>query len=107
MNRRELLRTAGTGLGALALGNLLSAEKKYENPLNPKQSHFPAKAKRVIWIFINGGPSQVDTWDYKPALAKWDGKSLSEFDPKFSKFTGFFANAVGNVMKSPFEFKQL
>ena len=43
--------------------------------------HFPARAKRVIWVFVNGGPSQVDTWDYKPALAKWDGKSIKEFDP--------------------------
>src|SRR5690606_18285007 len=63
-----------------------------------------AKAKRVIWVFINGGPSQVDTWDYKPALEKWDGKSIKEFDPTFKDTTGFFKNAVGALMKSPFEF---
>ena len=55
----------------------------------------PGRAKRVIWIFINGGPSQVDTWDYKPALARWDGKSIREFDPSFKNTTGFFKNEVG------------
>ena len=49
---------------------------------------------------MNGGPSQVDTWDYKPALEKMDGKTMEGFD----RFTGFFANAVGGLMKSPFEF---
>ena len=104
--RRDVFKKAGMGFGMLALGNMLQADDSYQNPLAPKRSHFPAKAKRVIWIFINGGPSHVDTWDYKPALEKWDGKSLTEFDPKFNKFTGFFSNAVGNIMKSPFEFKQ-
>jgi hypothetical protein len=44
------------------------------NPLAPQASHFDAKAKRVIWIFINGGPSPVDTWNYRPELTKWNGK---------------------------------
>ncbi len=59
----------------------------------------PAKAKSVIWIFTNGGPIQVDTWDYKPELQKRDGKQLAGFDPK----TGFFPASVGPLMKSPFE----
>ena len=58
--------------------------------------------KRVIWLFINGGPSHVDTWDYKPELEKSDGKELEGFD----RFTGFFANSVGPLMKSPFKFQQ-
>ena len=58
------------------------------NPLAPKKPHFPAKAKAVIWLFVNGGPSQVDTWDYKPELDKRDGKPL----PNFDKNTGFFTN---------------
>lgn len=74
------------------------------NPLAPQATHFPAKAKRVIWIFVNGGPSQVDTWDYKPALERLHDKSIKEFAPDFSNTTGFFKNAVGNLMKSPFEF---
>jgi hypothetical protein len=72
------------------------------DPLAPKAAHFPAKAKRVIWLFINGGPSHVDTWDYKPELEKRDGKELEGFD----RFTGFFAGSVGPLMKSPFQFKQ-
>ena len=51
-----------------------------------------------------GGPSHVDTWDYKPGLEKWDGKSIREFDPEFLDTTGFFKDAVGALMKSPFKF---
>jgi hypothetical protein len=70
----------------------------------PRPPHFPARAKRVIWIFINGGPSQVDTWDYKPGLTRWDGKSMREFDASFKDTTGFFSKQVGGLMKSPFQF---
>ncbi len=66
----------------------------------PKAVHFPGRAKRVIWLFMNGGQSQVDTWDYKPELAQRAGQSISGFD----KFTGFFANQVGGLMPSPFAF---
>ena len=66
------------------------------------QPHFAAKAKSVIWLFMNGGPSQVDTWDYKPELAKRDGQELKGFD----KNTGFFTDQVGPLMKSPFSFEQ-
>ena len=72
------------------------------NPLAPRAGHFPAKAKSVIWLFMNGGPSQVDTWDYKPELAKRDGQELKGFD----KNTGFFTDQVGPLMKSPFKFTQ-
>lgn len=72
------------------------------NPLAPKKPMLPGKARSVIWIFANGGPSQVDTWDYKPELQKRDGKELGGFDPK----TGFFPGSVGPLMKSPFEWRQ-
>jgi Protein of unknown function (DUF1501) len=62
----------------------------------------PAQAKAVIWIFINGGHSQVDTWDYKPELIRRDGQQLPGFDPS----TGFFIHDVGPLMKSPFRFRQ-
>ena len=68
-------------------------------PLAPREPHFAAKAKRVIWLFMNGGPSQVDTWDYKPELEKRDGQELEGFD----KNTGFFTGQVGPLMKSPFK----
>ena len=104
--RRDLLKRCGGGLGGIALASLLQQENVLAsdalNPLAPRGSHFEAKAKAVIWIFVNGGPSQVDTWDYKPELIRRDGKELDGFD----KHTGFFVNAVGPLMKSPFEFKQ-
>jgi hypothetical protein len=111
-SRREFLQRAGNGFGLLALAGLLDQEKLLAapagnspvvpNPLAPKRAHFPAKAKSVIWLFMNGGPSHVDTWDYKPELAKRDGKELKGFD----KNTGFFTDQVGPVMNSPFKFKQ-
>ena len=106
-SRRDFLRHAGNGFGTLALAALLQREGLLAapapvNPLAPKAGHFPAKAKSVIWLFLNGGPSHVDTFDYKPELAKHDGQELKGFD----KTTGFFADQVGPLMKSPFEFKQ-
>ncbi|MBL6922954.1 MAG: DUF1501 domain-containing protein [Akkermansiaceae bacterium] len=100
--RRHWLQKSGAGLGGLGLASLLADEGLLgtDDPLAPKKGHFGGKAKSVIWLFINGGPSQVDTWDYKPELEKMDGKELKGFD----KNTGFFANAVGPLMKSPFEF---
>ena len=107
-SRRAFLRRAGNGMGMLALAQLFQQEALARGPesgLNPmaaRPSHFPAKAKNVIWLFMNGGPSHVDTWDYKPELAKRDGQDLKGFD----KTTGFFADQVGPVMKSPFRFAQ-
>ena len=69
------------------------------SPLAPRTPHRPAKAKSIIWLFMNGGQSQVDTWDYKPELIKRDGQTLEGFDPK----TGFFPGSVGPLMRSPFE----
>ncbi|HEY1601148.1 MAG TPA: DUF1501 domain-containing protein, partial [Pirellulales bacterium] len=70
------------------------------NPLAARPAHFPAKAQNIIWLFMNGGPSQVDTWQYKPELEKHDGQEL----PGFDKNTGFFVEQVGPLMKSPFKF---
>ncbi len=111
-SRREFLSRAGNGFGMLALAGLLQEQGLLSraaastvdprNPLTPHDGHFPAKAKAVIWLFMNGGPSQVDTWDYKPELARRDGQAL----PGFDKDTGFFTDQVGPVMKSPFHFRQ-
>jgi hypothetical protein len=105
-SRREFLSRMGNGFGALALGSMLTNDSSVSanpsNPLAPKASHFPAKAKSVIWLFMNGGPSHVDTFDYKPELAKRDGQELQGFD----KNTGFFTAQVGPLMKSPFRFAQ-
>ncbi len=112
VSRRSLLQRAGMGAGMLGLASLLAQEglladelgSRSLHPLEPVQPHFAAKAKRVIWIFVNGGPSHVDTWDYKPGLTKWNGKSIKEFDTEFKNTTGFFKDAVGSLMQSPFEF---
>jgi len=107
-SRRDFLTRAGSGFGMLALAGLLgeqfSAQAKDEpvDAMAPRPSHFAAKAKSVIWLFMNGGPSQVDTWDFKPELEKRDGQELAGFD----KNTGFFPGNVGPLMKSPFAFKQ-
>jgi hypothetical protein len=104
LSRRSFFGRAGGGAGMLGLAALMHDENLLAtpgpNPLLPRRPHHPPSAKRVIWLFINGGPSHVDTWDYKPELAKHDGEELKGFN----KFTGFFANAVGGIMKSPFDF---
>ena len=105
--RRDFLRKAGVGFGSIALAGLLQQQKLLAvpdpaNPLAPQEPHFPAKAKSVIWLFINGGPSQVDTWDYKPELARRNGQELEGFD----RNTGFFTNNVGPLMQSPFRFRR-
>ena len=108
LTRRDFLHQCGMGMGALALGNILAglglgeagaAESAASfNPLTPKPAHFPAKAKRVIHLFMNGGPSQVDTFDPKPALTKYHGKPLP-LDLKTERKTGA---ALG----SPFKFQK-
>jgi len=84
LSRRDLLRSAsaGAGFGYLALLDLLAraADGPSDNPLAPRSGHHPARAKRVIFLFMHGGPSQVDTFDYKPELEKRDGQELP-FEP--------------------------
>ena len=99
--RREFLARAGGGIGSLALSSLLASEAQAQDPLAPKKSHFPPKAKRVISIFCFGGLSHMDTFDPKPELTKQDGVSVAgkkEFD------TGG-RSAPGKLMKSPWAFK--
>ena len=103
--RRSLLERCGMGLGMLGLAGVLHDEGRLFaspslDPMAPREPHFSPKAKRVIWLFLNGGPSHIDTWDYKPELTKRHGQELEGFD----RFTGFFSKEVGGLMKSPFEF---
>lgn len=100
-SRRRFLSMAGGGFGALALGDLLASETFAPRPEFNGGIHHPAKVKRVIQLFMTGGVSPMDTFDYKPALEKLHGQKLG---PK-NKPEGFTA-AVGAMMKSPFEFKQ-
>jgi hypothetical protein len=103
-SRREMLRTCAGGFGGLALGALLHDQSfAAPSPLAPKPPHFPAKAHHVIFLYMDGGPSQVDTFDHKPMLAKYDGQdprqAMGQLEP-----TQF--NNIGRVMKSPWKFQQ-
>jgi hypothetical protein len=110
--RRNFLTRAGSGIGLLALTGLLERDgllaATEETPsrtdktldLTPRPPHFGGQAKSVIWLFMHGAPSQMDTWDYKPALETHDGQKLEGFDQS----TGFFAGSGGPIMKSPFKF---
>jgi hypothetical protein len=104
LNRRDLLARTGTGFGMLALAGLFADEANAAvprdvNPLAPRPPHFPAKAKHVVHLFMNGGPSQVDTFDYKPQLAKQHGKPLPTHNLRTERKTGA-------AMKSPFKFQR-
>jgi hypothetical protein len=98
LSRREWLGRMGTGLGALGLAALLDQEARAAtNPLAAKKPPLPARAKRVIHLFMNGGPSQVDTFDPKPALAKYAGQMPKIPGVKTERRTG-------GLLPSPFKF---
>jgi hypothetical protein len=107
LTRRQFLNRCGMGLGALGLGAMMKdtlvprvwGETGYVSPLAPKQPHFPAKAKRIIHLFMNGGPSHVDTFDPKPALEKYTGKQLPMENLRTERKTGA-------AFPSPFKFKK-
>ena len=100
LTRRDMLRVSSAGFGSLALASLLADEAQAAGPLSPRKPHFPARAKRVIFLFMHGGPSQVDTFDYKPLLERDHGKPLPFSKPRV------FSAKTGNLLKSPFTFKQ-
>jgi len=101
LSRRELLGRLGTGLPALGLAALLAEEARAAagaaSPTAPRATHFPARAKHVIHVYLNGGPSQVDTFDPKPLLNKLNGQPLPTGNLTTERKTGF---ALG----SPFQF---
>ena len=103
ISRRDLLRGMGCGFGALGLAGVLASEGssatsalKSASPLAERGGHFPARAKRVIFLFMNGGPSHVDTFDPKPMLAEKHGQ-----DGPAGK-----TRKNGKLMKSPFAFSK-
>ena len=101
--RRHFLSQCGMGFGLSALAPLLSSsllQGKGVNPMAPKGPHFAPKAKRVIHLFMNGGPSHMDTFDPKPVLGKRHGE---EYDFKPAK--GVSQKGKGKLKGSPFEFK--
>jgi hypothetical protein len=100
LTRRQMLASCGMGFGALALRGILNAGTAPVSPLAAKPPHLPARAKRVIFLFMHGGPSSIDTFDYKPRLQSDTGKPLPFAKPRVE-----FAQ-TGNLLGSPWEFQQ-
>jgi len=101
MTRRELLNMMGAGFGMAGFSGVAcaAAANTPAGPLAPKAPHFGAKATRVIYLFLNGGPSQVDTFDPKPKLTEYNGKPVPTGNLKTERKTG-------NLLKSPFAFRK-
>jgi Protein of unknown function (DUF1501) len=93
-SRRTLLKTTASGFGYLAFAGLSTMAAEKDNPLAPKKTHFPARAKHVIFLCMEGAPSHVDTFDYKPKLTEMDGKSMPR------------ARVFGKLLASPWKFAQ-
>jgi hypothetical protein len=112
--RREFLWQVGGGFAGLALIDLLSRDgffhgparaaesgKYGTNPLAPKPAHFAAKAKHAVFLFMNGAPSHIDTFDYKPALTKYNGTTYLGDTP-----VGSNGRPIGHLMQTPFPFRK-
>src|SRR6185436_5289743 len=106
--RRWFLRQCGVGLGSIALGSLMgrsnaeAALPKTFDPLAPRQPHHAPKAKRVIYLFMGGAPSQLDLFDYKPALEKYNGKPVPPEVVKGQKYA--FIKPDAALFASEFKF---
>jgi len=109
LNRRQMLRKFASGFGMLGLAGLLADDFVAGalaqsvgsiNPLLLRPPHFPPKAKRVIFLFMSGGPSHVDTFDPKPRLASDNGKALPFEKPKLER------TKTGNILASPYSFRK-
>jgi hypothetical protein len=100
--RRDFLRYSGVGLANIALAHLLGQEARAADPLAVKAPHFPGKAKNVIFLFMEGAPSQMDLFDAKPELAKWHGKPLPLSLTKDLKLA--FIKPTASVLASPRKF---
>ncbi len=109
LSRRDLLRRGGMGFGSLGLAGILADSGDLSHaargdatdlhPLAPKRPHFAPKAQRVVHLFMNGGPSQVDTFDPKPLLDKYHGKPMPSPNLRTERKTGA-------AMRSPFAFRK-
>ena len=111
LNRRDYLRTSAFGFGASVLGSLIAqdaaaGEQDSKTPLAAREPHFPAKAKRVIFIFCAGGPSQLETFDPKPALIKYNGQPIPESFRTEGLALQFMKASDGKLMASQFEFQK-
>ena len=114
-SRRDFLKKSGLGLGSLALSSMLGG-KAFANTLAPNLAngggilgtgHFPAKAKRIIYLFQSGGPSQLETFDYKPTLDKWHGQEIPDSIRGTQRNSGMVASqSTFPLVRSIYDFKQ-
>jgi hypothetical protein len=117
--RRGFLKKASLGFGSIALSSMMAPTASFANELIRKPSlsrgmggilngtHFPAKAKRVIYLFQSGGPSQLETFDYKPALAKWHGQEIPDSIRGTQRNSGMVSDqSTFPLVKSIYDFKQ-
>ena len=105
ISRRAILRRSALSFGMLGLAGMVALPTRHGaastvDPLAPREPHFPARAKRVIFLFMHGGVSHIDTFDPKPRLDRDDGK------PMPIKLELAFSRTLGNLMRSPFEFRR-
>src|SRR5665213_383027 len=100
LTRRQLFGRCAMGLGSIALASLLNESARGDekrdmaHPLSPRTGHFPAKAKNVIYLFMAGGPSQLEMYDYKPKLVELNGEQIPESFVKGKRFA-FMSSFVG------------
>ena len=122
ITRRHFFSKCGVGVGKIALASLIAGNGRALaeavaattqaatqaaapfNPMAPKKPHFPAKAKRVIYMFQVGAPSQLDLFDHKPSLVKYDGQPIPAEFVKDQRYA--FIEKTANLMSSRFEFKK-
>jgi hypothetical protein len=114
LSRRELLRRSGFGIGSLAFASLLAGNGELaaapggqdtaDSPLSARTPHFAPRARRIIHLFMNGGPSQIDTFDPKPDLEALDGQSLP--DSIKNRLQPTQRDRVGVLFASPFQFRK-
>src|SRR6266705_467481 len=103
MTRRQLLFDSYIGLGGLALADLLAAEPA--NPMAPKAPHHPCRAKSCIFLFMEGGVSQMDTFEYKPALLKYAGQQMPKAERTVGEIATFSA-APNRIIPPKWKFAQ-
>src|SRR6266487_398144 len=103
VSRRDWFRHAGAGFAGLALLDLLSRDGFFSlaDAQAARQPHFPAKAKHAVFLFMNGAPSHVDTFDYKPALTKFHGTAY-----RGEASVGSNGRPIGHLMQTPFTFSK-
>src|SRR4051794_12871746 len=97
LSRREALTRIAGGFGAVGLAGVLQGAAAH--PFDPKPTHFPPRAKHIIYLMLNGGLSQVDSFDPKPALDRYDGKPVPGGVPQTE-------SSIGSLMRSPFSFSK-